>query len=156
MDPINRLATLEPAKRAFTLLDEFKNFAFKGKVIDLAIGIIIGAAFGNLVSSLVKNIIMPVLGILLPGNEGYKGWNWEINGMAIPYGLFLGDIVNFLIVSAALFLFAVKFLGWAMRERKAEAAAPLPPTKEQELLTEIRDLLRQRASTLPGPNFPIK
>jgi len=142
MDPINKLVTSDPAKRAFTLLDEFKDFAFKGKVIDLAIGVIVGAAFGNIINSLVKNLVMPVLGVLLPGNEGYLGWKWVIHDKEIPFGLFLGDVVNFLIVALAVYFCAVKFLGWALRERKAEAATPVPLTKEQELLTEIRDLLQ--------------
>jgi large conductance mechanosensitive channel len=66
-----------------------------------------------------------------------------IHGKEIPYGLFLGEVVNFLIIAAALFLFIVKFLGWLMRTRQEEAATPPPPTKEEMLLTEIRDLLRE-------------
>jgi large conductance mechanosensitive channel len=84
---------------------------------------------------------MPLIGVLLPGEQGYVGWKWEINGKEIPYGLFLGEVVNFLIVALALFIFIVKFLGWIMKSKKAEAATPPPLTKDQELLTEIRDLL---------------
>src|SRR5438105_10619806 len=113
MDPIERLQRLEPAaRRARTLFDEFKAFAFKGRVIDLAIGVVIGTAFAKIIDSLVKNVIMPTLGLILPGQEGYMGWKWQIGSTVIPYGLFLGDIVNFLIISLAMFLFAVKFLGW--------------------------------------------
>ena len=68
------LKHLNPAKQAFSLLDEFKGFAFKGNVVDLAIGVIIGGAFGNLVNSLVHNIIMPTIGVVLPGEKGYVGW----------------------------------------------------------------------------------
>lgn len=137
---------VDPAKKAFSLLEEFKNFAFKGNVIDLAVGVIIGAAFGKIIDSLVKHIFMPLIGVLLPGDQGYLGWKWVINGKEIPYGLFIGEIVNFLIVAAALFIFIVKFLGWVMKVKKQEAAAPAGPpplTKDQELLIEIRDLLKK-------------
>jgi large conductance mechanosensitive channel len=142
MDPIQRVASLGPTKKAFSLFDEFKDFAFKGNVIDLAVGVIIGAAFGKLIDSLVRHVIMPLVGVLLPGKQGYLGWRWVIDGKEVPYGLFLGEVVNFLIVSLALFLFIVKFLGWVMRVKKEEEAVPPPLTKDQELLTEIRDLLK--------------
>ena len=137
-------AVLGARNRAFSLLDEFKEFALKGNVIDLAIGVIIGAAFGKIVDSLVKHIIMPLVSVVLPGKESYLEWKWVINGKEVPYGLFLGEIVNFLIVALVLFLFIVKFLGLIMKTKKEEAAAPPPPTKDQELLAEIRDLLKRR------------
>jgi large conductance mechanosensitive channel len=131
--------------RAFSLLDEFKQFALKGNVIDLAIGVIIGAAFGKIVESLVKHIIMPLVSVVVPGKESYLEWKWVVDGKEVPYGLFLGEIVNFLILALVLFLFIVKFLGWVMRTKKEEVAAPPPPpTKDQELLAEIRDLLKRR------------
>ncbi len=130
--------------KPMVLIEEFKNFALKGNVIDLAVGVIIGAAFGKIVDSLVKHIIMPTIGVLLPGEQGYLGWKLLIHGKEIPYGLFVGEIVNFLIVALALYLFIVKFLGYVMMTKKAEAAAPPAPTKDQELLTEIRDLLRTK------------
>jgi large conductance mechanosensitive channel len=142
MDPIQEFAALEPAKKAFSLFEEFKDFAFKGNVIDLAVGIIIGAAFGKIIDSLVKQIIMPLVGVLLPGQQGYLGWKWVIDGKEVPYGLFLGEVVNFLIVALALFVFIVKFLGWVLKAKKEEAAAPPALTKDQELLAEIRDLLK--------------
>ena len=125
------------------MLGEFKAFALKGNVVDLAVGVIIGGAFGNLVQSLVKNIIMPIVGAVLPGPTGYEGWHFTLRGQQIPFGHFIGDVVNFLILAAALFFFIVKFIGWLMRTRKDEAATPPPLSKDQELLTEIRDLLRQ-------------
>lgn len=133
------------ADKALSIVNEFKAFAFKGNVVDLAVGVIIGGAFGKIVDSLVKNVIMPFIGSLLPGEQGYLGWKFVINGKDVPYGLFLGEVVNFLIVAAALFFFIVKFLGWMMRT-KAEAAPAAPPalSKDQQLLTEIRDLLRQK------------
>ncbi|MEI8228355.1 MAG: large conductance mechanosensitive channel protein MscL [Planctomycetota bacterium] len=133
-----------PTKHAFSLFDEFKNFAFKGNVIDLAVGVIIGGAFGKIVSSLVDNIIMPVVSVILPGNAGYKDWVLTIGEKTIPYGAFLGDIVSFLLLALALFVFIVKFLGWLMKSKAAEVAAPPAPTKDQELLIEIRDLLKER------------
>ena len=134
----------EARKRAFSMLEEFKQFALKGNVIDLAIGVIIGAAFAKIVDSLVKHIIMPFISVVVPGKQGYLEWKWVIDGKEVPYGLFLGEIVNFLILAFVLYLFIVKFLGFMMRAKKEEAAAPPPPTKDQELLAEIRDLLKRR------------
>ena len=136
----------DSAKKAFTVLEEFKDFAFKGNVIDLAVGVIIGAAFGKIIDSLVKNILMPVIGAILPGDQGYIGWKYVINGKEIPYGLFIGEMVNFIIVAVALFFFIVKFLGWIVKEKTvtAEVAAPPALSKDQELLAEIRDLLRKQ------------
>ena len=143
---VEKLSSLDPTKKAFSLFEEFKNFAFKGNVIDLAVGVIIGAAFGKIIDSLVKNIIMPFIGLIMPGDQGYAGWKWMIKGVEIPYGLFISEIVNFLVVALALFIFIVKFVGWIMKSKQEEAAAPAPPpppTKDQELLTEIRDLLKK-------------
>jgi len=153
MSDISKLKQLNPAQAGLTLLDEFKAFAFKGNVIDLAVGVIIGAAFGKIVDSLVKNLIMPFISVLIPGDQSYTTWHWVIRGNEIPYGLFLGEVVNFLIVALALFLFIVKFLGWLLRARKKqeEAAAATPVlTKDQELLIQIRDLLDEKSGrTLP-------
>jgi large conductance mechanosensitive channel len=144
MDPMKQLTALDARKKAFSLFDEFKRFALKGNVIDLAIGVIIGAAFGAIVKSLVEDIIMPVIGLIMPGDKGYEGWVWSVGDKVVPYGRFLGAVVNFLIVAIVLYVFIVKFLGWIMKSQKEEAAAPPPPTKDQELLMEIRDLLKQR------------
>ena len=94
-------------KKVSAMLEEFKNFALKGNVIDLAIGVIIGAAFGKIVDSLVKHIIMPLVSVVIPGQQGYLGWKWVINGKDVPFGLFIGEIVNFLIVALVLYLFIV-------------------------------------------------
>lgn len=148
-----------PTRRAWSLLEEFKAFAFKGNVVDLAIGVIIGAAFGKIVDSLVKNIIMPLISVVLPAQQRYQDWALVINGKTIPYGQFLAEVVNFLIVAAALFLFVVKFLGWLMKSRTEEAEAPpppAPPTPDQILLAEIRDLLKAQAAAngQPGDQAP--
>jgi len=84
------------------------------------------------------------VGVILPGNNGYEKWAITVGEKTIPYGKFLGDIVSFLILAAALFFFIVKFLGWLMKSKAVEAAAPPALSKDQELLTEIRDLLKQR------------
>ncbi len=147
-DPtLQKAVDMLPTKQVFSLFDEFKNFAFKGNVIDLAVGVIIGGAFGKIVDSLVKNIIMPAVAIVIPGGkQGYEGWVIPGGEKGIPVGLFIADIVNFLILAAALFFFIVKFLGWLLKSKKAEAAAlpPAPPVQEV-LLTEIRDLLKAQA-----------
>jgi large conductance mechanosensitive channel len=126
-------------KKAPTLVEEFRNFAFKGNMIELAVGVIIGAAFGKIVDSLVKHLIMPAISVILPGQQGYLGWKLTLAGKDIPYGLFIGEVVNFVLVALAIFFFIVKFLGWIMKAKKE--AAPPPLTKDQQLLTEIRDLL---------------
>jgi large conductance mechanosensitive channel len=131
-------------KKVSAMLEEFKNFAFKGNVIDLAIGVIIGAAFGKIVDSLVKHIIMPLVGVVMPGQQGYLGWKWLINGKEVPYGLFIGEIVNFLIVALALYIFIVKFIGMIMKNKQETATVPASLTKDQELLTEIAALLKTK------------
>jgi large conductance mechanosensitive channel len=127
--------------KVWTLLDEFKAFAFKGNVVDLAIGVIIGGVFHNLIDSLVKNLIMPLIAILVPGQRPYTHWQITVRGSTVHIGLLLGDIAHFLLISAILFLFLMKFLGWLMRPKKLDEAAPAL-SRQEELLTEIRDLLK--------------
>lgn len=141
MDPLKSLASIDPARSTLSLLEEFKNFALKGNVIDLAVGVIIGAAFGKIVDSLVKHILMPFVGMLLPGDQGYLGWKVAVGAKEIPYGLFIGELVNFVIVTFALYLFIVKLLGYLMKAKQEPAAPPAPP-KQEVLLAEIRDLLK--------------
>jgi large conductance mechanosensitive channel len=143
MDPTGKLSNMNPMKQASSLFEEFKNFAFKGNVVDLAIGVIIGGAFGKIVDSLVKNVIMPLVSTVLPGEKGYESWSATVNGVTIPYGQFLGEVVNFVIVALALFIFIKKFLGLVMKEKQEEKAEAPKLTKDQELLTEIRDLLHR-------------
>lgn len=132
---------MKSAKKVSGMLEEFKNFALKGNVVDLAIGVIIGAAFGKIIDSLVKHILMPLISLVMPGDQGYLAWKWVVNGKEVPYGLFIGEIVNFFIIALALYIFIVKFIGMIM---KSKAEAPPAPTKDQVLLTEIRDLLKTR------------
>ena len=144
---------MDPKQKALTLFDEFKAFAFKGNVIELAVAVIMGVAFGKIVDSLVKHIIMPFISLVIPAQGGYLAWKLTFDGKDIPYGLFIGEVVNFLFVAAAVLFFVVKFLGWIMKLKKEEAAAPAPPpspTRDQELLTEIRDLLKRGAAAGGG------
>lgn len=144
MDPLRRIQDIAPTKKAFSLATEFKNFAFKGNVIDLAVGVIIGATFGKIVSSLVEHIMMPLIALIVgtPGDD-FRQLEWR----GIKYGEFIAAIINFLLVAVVLFFIIVKFLGWLMRNRNEEAAVPAPPTKDQELLTEIRDLLKKESTS---------
>ena len=147
MNPIQKVSGIDPAGKVFSLVEEFKTFALKGNVIDMAVGVIIGAAFGKIIASLVKHIIMPLVALVMPGEQGYLGWKLVVGAKEVPYGLFIGEVLNFLIVAAALFIFIVKFLGWIMKSKQKEVAAPLAPpaqTKDQVLLAEIRDLLKNK------------
>ncbi|MDR1760602.1 MAG: large conductance mechanosensitive channel protein MscL [Fibrobacter sp.] len=141
------------AEKTSQLFAEFKAFAFKGNVVDMAVGVVIGGAFGVIISSLVSNIVMPLISLVTPGGHHYADWKWTIhrgtemvNGVAtpkvveIPYGIFLNDIVSFLVIALVLFLVIKKFLGFVMRSKEEAAAAP-PPVQET-LLTEIRDILK--------------
>jgi large conductance mechanosensitive channel len=128
------------------IIDEFKSFALKGNMVDMAVGIVIGAAFGKIVSSLVSDIIMPPLGMLI-GGVNFTELKLDINPGANEvwwnYGNFLQVCFDFFIVALAIFL-VVKAINSA---KKKEAAAPPPappaPSKEETLLTEIRDLLKK-------------
>jgi large conductance mechanosensitive channel len=140
------------------MLNEFKKFAMRGNVVDMAVGIIIGAAFGAIVSGFVDQIMMPIIGMVtggtdfsnmfvllregaVPGPYSSLAAAKEAGAVVIGYGAFINAVVNFVIVAFALFL-----LVKAMNSMKAaEAPAPPPgPTKEETLLTEIRDLLARR------------
>jgi large conductance mechanosensitive channel len=119
------------------ILEEFKQFAIKGNVVDLAVGVIIGAAFGKIISSLVNDVVMPILGTLFAVN--FSTLYIMARHTMITYGAFLQAIVDFLIVALALFFF-VKFIN---KFKKQEAAKPAEPTPEIKLLTEIRDSLKR-------------
>ena len=123
------------------MLNEFKKFAFKGNVLDLAIGVIMGAAFGKIVSSLVTDIMMPLIGLLFPSKPDFTNLAWE----GIKYGNFIQIIFDFLITAVAIFIF-VKAINTAKekmaKEEETEEKAPEVDSKE-ELLKEIRDLLKE-------------
>lgn len=123
------------------MLKEFKEFAIKGNVVDLAVGVVIGAAFGKIVASLVENIIMPLVGILLQGHN-IAAASFKVGNAELKYGAFCQAILDFVIIAFVLFL-AIKGIN-AMRKKEADVpAAPPAPTTEEKLLTEIRDLLRK-------------
>lgn len=130
------------------IIDEFKSFAVKGNVIDMAVGIIIGAAFGKIVSSFVNDVIMPPIGILIGGVKFsslkivLKEAVGETPAIAINYGNFLQVTFDFLIIALAIFM-VIKAMNAAKKKEEAKPAAPAVPTKEEVLLTEIRDLLKK-------------
>jgi large conductance mechanosensitive channel len=135
------------------MMSEFKEFAMRGNVIDLAVGVVIGAAFGKIVSSLVEKVIMPPIGWLIGGIDFSKlAWTLkaasvdaagkEVPAVVIGYGDFINTIVQFLIVAFAIFL-VVKLINKLSRKQAAEPAAPAPPSDEVLLLREIRDSLRK-------------
>lgn len=121
---------------------EFKAFAFKGNVVDLAVGVIIGAAFGKIVSSLVDNVLMPLIGVVVGGVD-LSALVARFGAAEIAYGLFLQAIVDFLIVAAVLFV-VVRQANRMLREPEPVSEAPAEPSEEVRLLTEIRDALRAR------------
>ncbi len=131
------------------MLKEFKEFALKGNVIDLAVGVIIGGAFGKIVSSLVNDILMPVIGVIL-GGVSFTDLKYvitpasgDIAEVAILYGSFIQAIVDFLIIAFSIFLF-IKLLA-SRKKKEAEApSAPPTPAPEVVLLEEIRDLLKTK------------
>ncbi len=130
------------------ILDEFKTFAMKGNMIDMAVGIIIGAAFGKVVSSLVSDIIMPPIGLLLGGvnftdlNVVMKAATDAAPAVTWNYGAFIQVVIDFLIVAWAIFMI-IKAINAFKKKEEAAPAAPPEPTKDQALLTEIRDLLKK-------------
>ncbi len=123
---------------------EFREFAVKGNVVDLAVGVIIGAAFGKIVSSLVEDLVMPFVGTLMGGFD-FGSLALKIGGATIKYGKFLQTCVDFFIVACAIF-FLVKLINRLKREEEkpAEAASqPASPPRQEALLEEIRDLLKK-------------
>ena len=142
------------------MLKEFKEFAFKGNLIDMAVGIIIGGAFGTVIKSLVDNVFMPVLGKVTGGinfADMYVNLNFpdtpfpsyaealEAGEPVIGYGQFISDFIAFVILALAVFLVIKKALGAMKKEEVKEEEAPPEPTKEEVLLAEIRDLLAKKA-----------
>jgi large conductance mechanosensitive channel len=126
-----------------SLLREFRDFAIKGNVVDLAVGVIIGAAFGKIVSSLVEDIVMPGIGALIGGFD-FKALAVQIGSAKVTYGKFLQTCVDFLIIAASIFV-AVKVIHHFRRKAEEQPAAS-PPPRQEKLLEEIRDLLKQRSS----------
>ncbi|WP_239953552.1 large-conductance mechanosensitive channel protein MscL [Pantoea sp. Z09] len=127
---------------------EFRDFAMRGNVVDLAVGVIIGAAFGKIVSSLVANIIMPPLGLLIGGVD-FKQFKWILKPaegatppVVMEYGVFIQTVFDFVIVAFAIFI-AIKLMNKLHKKKEVEKPAA-KPSNEEVLLTEIRDLLKQQ------------
>lgn len=137
-------------------LQDFKEFAIKGNVIDMAVGVIVGGAFGKIVSSLVNDIIMPVVSIVT-GGDGYKNLKYVITEaqpatadgvaaveeVAVNYGLFIQNIVDFLIIALSIFVALRVIMKFKKKEEEAPAPAP-EPSAEEKTLIEIRDLLKEQ------------
>jgi large conductance mechanosensitive channel len=124
------------------MLDEFRKFVMRGNVLDLAVGVIIGGAFGAIVSSLVNDIIMPLVGVLT-GGINFAELALTVGSAEVKYGSFIQAIVNFLIIAFVLFMI-IKAANSMKKEAPPAPAAPPPPSKEEVLLTEIRDLVKQQ------------
>ena len=132
-----------------SMVKEFKEFAVKGNVVDMAVGIIIGAAFGKIVSSFVGDVITPPIGVLLGGVDfsslaiTLKAASGDIPAVVIGYGKFIQTVIDFTIIAFAIFI-AVKAINTLKRKEEEAPAAPPEPTREETLLAEIRDLLKER------------
>ena len=125
------------------MLNEFKAFAMRGNVVDMAVGIIIGAAFGKIVSSLVSDVIMPPIGMLM-GSMDFSDLALVLgegeSAATLNYGLFINTVINFVIVAFAIFML-IKGINSMKKKEEEKPAAPPKPSAEETLLTEIRDLL---------------
>ncbi|MFW2373586.1 MAG: large-conductance mechanosensitive channel protein MscL [Gammaproteobacteria bacterium] len=132
-----------------SMMKEFKDFAVKGNVVDMAVGIVIGAAFGKIVSALVAGVLMPPIGVLLGGvdfsNLAYvvKAAAGDAPAVVISYGIFIQTVIDFIIIAFAIFM-VVKGINSLKKKEEAAPKAPPVPTAEEVLLMEIRDLLKQK------------
>jgi large conductance mechanosensitive channel len=130
-----------------SILKEFREFAMRGNVVDMAVGVIIGAAFGKIVTSLVNDVLMPPIGYILGGTKftslaiTLKEASGDIPAVAIHYGNFIQVVIDFIIIAFIIFMM-IKIMNSI--QRKKEEAAPTEPSNEEKLLTEIRDLLKNK------------
>lgn len=130
-------------------MKEFKEFAMRGNVVDMAVGIIIGAAFGKIVSSFVADVVMPPIGLLVGGIDftnlaiTLKPAVDKVAAVTLNYGKFIQTVVDFTIIAFAIFV-AIKAMNALKKKEEAAPAAPTPPPKQEVLLSEIRDLLKDR------------
>lgn len=129
--------------------NEFKAFAMRGNIVDLAIGVVIGGAFGKIVTSLVNDIIMPLVGLLLGGLD-FSGLSFTFGDAVVKYGSFIQTIVNFLIISFSIFIVIRTLNGLRRKKEAEEEAAEEAVDAQEELLKEIRDLLKQQAKSPIG------
>ncbi|HID54473.1 MAG TPA: large conductance mechanosensitive channel protein MscL [Anaerolineae bacterium] len=125
------------------MLKEFRDFLSRGNVIDLAVAVIIGGAFGAIIKSLVDDIIMPVIGVLLGGVD-FASLSFQVGDAVVLYGNFIQAIVNFIVIALVIFLMVRSYNKLQEEQKAEEEAAPPEPSEEVVLLTEIRDLLRAK------------
>ncbi len=132
-----------------SMMSEFKDFAMRGNVVDMAVGIVIGAAFGKIVSSFVADVVMPPIGLMVGGVDfsqlslTLQEAAGDAEAVAINYGVFLQNVFDFVIVAFAIFM-VIKGMNSMKKEEEAAPEAPPEPSKEEVLLTEIRDLLSRQ------------
>ena len=132
-----------------SVMQEFRDFAVKGNVVDMAVGIIIGAAFGKIVSSFVGDVVMPPLGLMIGGVDftdlavTLKAAAGDVPAVTLNYGKFIQTLFDFTIVAFAIFM-VIKAINSMKRKEEAVPAPPAAPSREEELLAEIRDLLKQK------------
>ncbi len=132
-----------------TILKDFKAFVMRGNVVDMAVGVIIGTAFGKIVSSLVNDVLMPPIGYLMGGVD-FKNFSLVMKeatdatpAVTLKYGLFINTVIDFLIVAAVIFIL-INAVNTVVKKEAAAPAAPPKPSNEELLLTEIRDLLKRK------------
>ena len=136
-----------------TFLQDFKAFAMRGNVMDMAVGVIIGGAFGKIITSVVSDIIMPPIGLLV-GGVNFTDLKWELKpaqeidgvmqeAVTLNYGNFLQTAFDFIIIAISIFIF-IRLISKLSRKKEEAPAAPPAPSKEEVLLTEIRDLLKEQ------------
>ncbi len=130
-------------------LEEFKAFAMRGNVLDMAVGVVIGGAFGKITTSLVNDIIMPLISMLTGGID-FSGWKWVLKAaegdaaeVAVNFGSFVAVVLDFIIIAFAVFCM-VKAINKFHKKKEEAPAAPPEPSAEEKLLTEIRDLLKEK------------
>ncbi len=130
-------------------LEEFKAFAMRGNVLDMAVGVVIGGAFGKITTSLVNDIIMPLISMLTGGID-FSGWKWVLKAaegdaaeVAVNFGSFIAVVLDFIIIAFAVFCM-VKAINKLHKKKEEAPAAPPEPSAEEKLLTEIRDLLKEK------------
>ena len=131
-----------------SMISEFKDFAMKGNVVDMAVGVVMGGAFGKIVTSFTSDLLMPPIGLLTGGMDfsklalTLKEKAGDVEAVTMNYGVFINALIDFLIIAFAIFM-VVKAMNAAKKEEEEAPAAPPAPSKEEVLLTEIRDALRR-------------
>lgn len=120
---------------------DFKEFAFQGNVVDLAVAVVIGAAFGKIVNSLVENIIMPAIGVLLSG-VNFESLAYTVGDAEITYGVFIQSVFDFFVIALSIFIFVRILMKFRKKQEEEEAEAEVDA--QEQLLTEIRDLLKEK------------